>query len=70
MRRAAPPAASHFANHHKTRVNADTDGELHAFLALQTWIERRRDSLDNTQARMQGALRIIFMGLGPAKIHQ
>jgi hypothetical protein len=50
-------------------MDADTDSELDTFRLLQTSIEVSH-GIEDTQTRAYCSMRIIFMGLGIAKIDQ
>ena len=65
-----PPATAHFPHHHGAGVEANAHGELHAFLLLQTRIERRGERVDQAQPRMHAAQGIVFVRHRPAKVHQ
>jgi hypothetical protein len=50
-------------------MNSETDSKFETFGSLQTLIQVSHRSED-TQASPYSALRIVFMGLGIAKVHQ
>ena len=64
------PTATHFADHDRPRMNAETHGELHPFVALQARIQGHGDGLDNAQTGMEGTLRIVFVRHRPAEIDE
>ena len=50
-------------------MDAQTESELDAFVLLQTSIEVSH-RIEDTQTSPDSSLRIVFMGLGIAKVHQ
>ena len=65
-----PSPTAHFSHHHRPRMEANAHGQLHAFLPLQTGIERRGDGVHNAQPRMHPTQGIVFVRHRPAKVHQ
>ena len=51
-------------------MEADTHGELHAVLLLQTRVQRRGEGRNQAQPGMHAAQGIVFMRHRPAKVHQ
>ncbi len=63
------PTTAHFTHNHWPGMQAQPHGEGNAILSLQSAIQGAR-GLDNPQARMHGALGIIFMGARVAKVDE
>src|SRR5215813_7459921 len=63
------PRTAHFTDYDETRVYPYPDGEMDTFGLLQTLIQVSQGS-KNSQPSPYCSLRIVFMSLGVAKIHQ
>src|SRR5882724_9171283 len=63
------PTTAHVTDNDQSSMDAHTKSELDTFLALQTGIEISQGS-KNSQTSPYCSLRIIFMRLGIAKVHE
>jgi hypothetical protein len=63
------PCSSHFSDNHQSSMDAYTDGKLDTFGLVQTLIQVSQGS-KNSQTSPYCSLRVIFMRLGIAKVHQ
>ena len=64
-----PGAAAHLAHHHEPGVNAHAHRQADAFVLDQARIQRAH-GFQNAQPGAHGALGIVLMRLGIAKVHQ
>ena len=63
------PTTAHLSHYHGSRMQTNADGYMDAVLLLQAGIESLYGG-QNPQPGMHRPLRVVFMGLRPAKIHQ
>jgi hypothetical protein len=64
-----PASTAHFSHYDRAGVDAKPHGKLDVILGLQAGIQRPH-GLDNPQSCAHGPVRIVFVGLGVAKVNE
>ena len=63
-------AAAHFSDDGHPRMKADAYRDAHTVVWGELGLMQRAQGVEQCQAGMHGAVRSVFVGLGPAKVDQ